>query len=495
MRRKFAIYIIYCVAAMIGLLILQAFWISKYYRITYNDFRQQATSSFESAVRKEFAQRSDSIEIVIAQKLADTSSFILSMKPDTVLNKLTYTITSRTDSGDHFSATLNKFPAEALMGDQGMLRHQLASIIAHNLRNDDLENHVIYYRTQELGRFILKATTAQQFDTMRLRPVLDNILREQNIHVPYVFLTASKAADILPVHAELRRKFPVTTRSLPTYRSSPGQQYICASFEDPKLYILSAMWLILLSSGILVCAIGCCLYILLKRLHQEKKLLLIKNDFISNITHEFKTPISTALLAVEALADPAILDNKPKVTRYVQHAKKELQQISSLTNKILHISLYENSNSLLKKERIKVADQIREIIDIKALTGKKVSFQLSSDTDVIYLTADKAQFAHALSNVIDNSVKYGGGEVCIRINCAIENRYFVTSIRDNGPGIAAGDIPFVFDKFFRSNKGNQSTVEGFGLGLYYVKQIMELHGGWCKIEINQGTTIKLGWPL
>ena len=480
---------------MAGLLSLQAFWINKYYHVMKNGFQREANFAFEAAIRAEFSKRSDSIEQLISKKLADTSSFVLSSRMDKALNKLTYTITSRKKPGDSFSATLNNLPPGLSEADPVEVRAELTRMIANNLRNDDLENHVIYYRTQELGGFMLKTTNEIQFDTARLRPVLDSILQEREIAVPYVFFTTGASKYVVDIYTGTENKFPVTTRYLPTYRTSPGQQYVRVAFEDPHRYILSGMWVILLTSGLLVCAIGLCMFLLLKRLYQEKKLSKIKNDFIGNITHEFQTPIAAALIAVEALNNPAVMDDRPKAMRYVNHAKNELHRISNLTGKILNISLYENRKDVVKKERFNVAHVINELIGVKLLTGIKVEIEWLNDSGVNELTADKSQFTHALSNVIDNSIKYGGDMVEIRIKGSLDNGFLVISVQDNGPGIATDDIPFIFDKFYRSATNGRQDAEGFGLGLFYVKQIMELHRGWCRVESRQGTIIKLGWPV
>ncbi len=333
---------------------------------------------------------------------------------------------------------------------------------------------------------MLELTNKIQFDTTNLRPFVN-----------YKFYTKEKdsTTNKSTFDKGLLHKYPVITRALPTYNNGKGQNYVRVMFKDPYPYVLSNMWLILVSSIFLVVLIAFCLSYLLKSLKDAKKLSHVKNDFISNITHEFKTPIATAMLAVEALHDETTRKDEEKTNRYLKHAKNELMRISSLTDKILKISVYDKNDYTLKKENIELDAVIQEIIAIYTLQKPDCNITFENTTAVTSILADLEQFQHAVSNILENAIKYGNDPIKIHISCSIEASYFVLTVKDNGPGIAAAEIPFVFEKFYRGKQSTSSAVKGYGLGLNYVKQIMQQHKGWHKLKSNTGgTEIKLAWP-
>ncbi|MFD0939525.1 sensor histidine kinase [Pedobacter boryungensis] len=500
MRQKHQLLPALCFTAMLILLGLQVYWISKYYNITKQNFEKEVNLVFEDAFKKEFSLRADSIQNILKRKLLDTALFTITSRLDKKDKRVIYTVGETKNPKDKFSSSFSLHDVNTMIKEEN--KKQMTTLIAQRfselLRNEDLNNHIIYYRTQELGKYMLDLTNKMEFDTANLRPILNKYLANKSIFVKYNFYAKRKdsTTNSSTFKQSLLKKYPIITHSLPTYNHNPGQNYIRVLFKDPFPYILSNMWLILFSSIFLVLLIAFCLYYLLKSLRKEKKLSAIKNDFISNITHEFKTPLATSMLAIEALNQQAVRDDEEKATRYLKHAKNELNRISELTDKILKISLYDTGIDEIKKEKIQIEIIINEIIDIYSLTAKKVKITLNNNTGIVEILADKSQFQHAIANVIDNAIKYGRDEIEIDITLLLESDYFVTVIKDNGPGIDKSDMPFVFEKFYRAKQHHVQSVKGYGLGLNYVKQIMEQHKGWYSLQSNQhGTELKLGWPL
>ena len=491
---------ILCLVAMTILLGLQGYWISKYYVITKKNFATEVNLAFEDAIKKEFSNRADSIESILTARLLDTNFFFLTSKFSAKQNSMIYTVRSNKNDADQFTSGFSLSNLNVQIGKHSdeFIKKKIATSFANLLRNEDLDNHMVYYRTQDLGKFMFEITGKIQFDTANLRPVLNKYLADRSIFVDYTFYTKEKdsTTNKSNFNGTLLKKYPVITRALPTYRRGAGQNYVRVMFKDPYSYVLSNMWFILVSSIFLVVFIAFCLTYLLRSLNNEKKLALIKNDFISNITHEFKTPIATAMLAIDALNDENVRKNEEKTGRYLKHAKNELTRISSLTDKILKLSVYDKHNYALKKEVIQVNNVIEELIDTHALQKPDCKFIFENDTSITAITVDKEQFQHALSNILENAIKYGNEPIEIYISCSLEDTSFVTSVKDNGPGIAAEEIPLLFEKFYRAKQSSATTIKGYGLGLNYVKQIMEQHHGWYKIESStNGTELKLGWPI
>lgn len=500
MLQKHQLLPILCLTAMLVFLGLQGYWISKYYSITKQEFEKEVNLVFEDAFKKEFSLRADSIQQILKRKLLDSNFFTITSKLDKKENKIIYTVAETKNPKDKFSSSFSLHDINIMINKENkkIVTNLIAERFSELLRNEDLNNHIVYYRTQELGKYMLVLTNKLTFDTANLRPILTKYLVEKSITVPFEFYATKKdsTTNKSTFKPSLLQRFPVITKSLPTYSNKPGQNYIRVMFKDPYRYILNNMWLILVSAVFLVLLITFCLVYLLHILRKEKRLSLIKNDFIGNITHEFKTPIATAMVAIEALNDYKLRQDEDKTIRYLGHAKNELKRISDLTDKILKISLYDSGDFELKKEQIPIDEMIKEIIEVNMLSNHNATISFNNTTGISTIVADKTQFLHALNNIIDNAIKYSDQPVNIDISCQLAHDKLVTLVKDNGPGIAKAELPFVFEKFYRAKHHQQQTVKGYGLGLNYVKQIMEQHQGWYSIFSDEnGTEVKLGWPL
>ncbi len=498
MRRNVKWLTFICIFTILGLFALQGYWIRNYYRLSSSLFTREVNLAFEDALKREFSVRADTIQTLLEEKLLDTQSFSIRSKIHPDYKRMTYTIESKSQANDRFQSTFSLNNYEEPTSSEHARRF-VAARLAQLLRNEDIDNHVIYYRTQTLGKFMAEVTEKLQFDTLRLRPILRKQLNDRGISMDFSFLArASDSTFHLSTFPDtLLHRYPIITRSLPTYSQLPNQQYIRVLFKNPFTYLLSNMWLLLSCAVFLSLLMGWCLYFLLSSLYREKKLVRIKNDFISNITHEFKTPLATAGLAIEALQDLENLKKLPdseKVFRYLGHARQELEQLGSLTEKILKLSLYESEDQVLKKEKFNVGPVMKEVIAHYFINEESnVRIDLEEEGLPENLLADEEQFRHALSNVLENAVKYGTNPIEIHVSTFMEaNKWWVIDIRDNGPGIPEEALPLIFDKFFRvKNQG----IKGYGLGLHYVQQILHLHRGWCKVtNLSSGLSVQLAWP-
>jgi two-component system phosphate regulon sensor histidine kinase PhoR len=236
---------------------------------------------------------------------------------------------------------------------------------------------------------------------------------------------------------------------------------------------------------------------LLRTLYLEKRLAAIKNDFISNITHEFKTPIATVSAAIEALTSFDVLDDREKTQRYLNHSKNELSRLADLVDRILNISLYENQQFDIRPEQLDADEIIRTILKESSLVStKSVKFNYINNAGVATICADKLYFQHTIINVIDNAIKYSNEHADIQVRCTLRSGHFVIAVKDKGAGISSAHLPYIFEKFYRV-PSRKHHIKGHGLGLSYVKSIVEKHHGWCKMEseFGKGSTLYLAWPL
>ncbi|MFC3561513.1 sensor histidine kinase [Pedobacter jamesrossensis] len=503
MHKKASLLVIVCFVATTGLLALQAYWIVKYYNVTKVNFEKEVNLAFEDGIKKELSLRCDTIQKIVEHKILDTNAFVISAKFDKADKKYVYTISAKGNAKDKFSSSFSFANySKALPKDKRdtSVRKHVAGMLALLMREEDLESHTIYYRTQKLGIFMDEQAKKYQFDTTRLRPAFNLYLKERNINVPYSFMVKKDDStnNKSIINTKLSNTYPIITKAFSTYRYTDNQHYVRAMFKSPNSYILSKISLILLASLAMILIISGCMIFILKSLFREKRLSAIKNDFISNITHEFKTPIATVSVAIEALNDTTILADKEKTIRYLDHAKNEIERLNLLVDKVLNLAIYDGGRSEIIKEEVNIAESINDLIKLHQLSNaKEVTITFINQSNEIYIQADKIQFQHALNNVLDNAIKYSPNEASILITVDKVGNYLVLKLKDSGIGISEKEILMVFDKFYRVSTGNNHLVKGHGLGLNYVKQIMIRHAGWYKIEseLGQGTTLILAWPI
>lgn len=498
--------VLVCTVAIAIVLLLQFYWISNYYQVNQATFEKEVNMAFEDAVKKEFSLRCDTIQHLIALHLMDTTEFKISGEYSEKQGIYMYYLSTTSNDIQHpnykiLSTSISDihFHKPLLPGDT-IFKMKIAERFAFAMRSEDLEHHIVYYRTQGLGNYIDQSIVKYDFDTTRLRPVLNHYLRERNIHVPFKFYIRETDSTFnrSRFSPQLLAKFPFITKSYPTFKQKSKQQYVRAMFTNPVFYVLERMGLMFAGSLLLIVVVALSLFWIVRLLFAEKRLSAIKNDFISNITHELKTPIAGASAAVEALIDFDVLHDKEKTSRYLHHAKNELERLSALVDKVLNISIYEGQQFTIEPISFDVETTVKMILtNFAAIPDKTVHWSFINHTEIQLLHADQLYFQHAISNIIDNAIKYAEDQVNIEVNCTVKNNFFVIAVKDNGIGISTHDLPLVFEKFYRVTGDNQHHIKGHGLGLNYVKSIIERHSGWCSIEseFGKGSVFSLGWPI
>jgi signal transduction histidine kinase len=237
---------------------------------------------------------------------------------------------------------------------------------------------------------------------------------------------------------------------------------------------------------------------LIRIIKQQKQLADIKDDFIDNLTHEFKTPIATISAAIEGLQRFNALDDKGKTNRYLEISKNELTRLNDMVTKLLNISVYDKNNLTLTLHDLDIVVMVDEIVSMEKFRAvKPVQFTVNIDDSVKQIQADPLHFKNALINLVDNAVKYSKDAVSISITGTGDKGFARFSIKDNGIGIPSTEIKNVFDKFYRVPTGDVHNVKGSGLGLSYVRSVIEAHGGAITVnsEINVQTEFIISIPL
>ncbi len=240
-------------------------------------------------------------------------------------------------------------------------------------------------------------------------------------------------------------------------------------------------------------------FVTLNALLTQKKMSEIKNDFINNMTHEFKTPLATISLAVDAMKNEKVLQDRNKMNYFSAIIKEENKRMNKQVETILQASLMERQEIQLNKRNIHVHEIIHSVLDNfnLQLEDKKgeVTVQLNADQDLI--AADEVHFSNLISNLIDNAVKYSKEGLLIKISTSNIGKNIIIRIEDNGIGMNKETQKRIFEKFYRAHTGNLHNVKGFGLGLSYVKTMIDAHGGKIKVDsiLGKGTSFIIEMPL
>jgi len=310
----------------------------------------------------------------------------------------------------------------------------------------------------------------------------------------------------LPVQYILEQKKD-TIRTTPKEADVAGAYIDIASGEKYEVKLKHYHWLlfkkmapeILLVSLLFVC-LGLAFYSMAKNIEREKQLMEAKSDFIQNMTHELKTPLSTVTVALEALQEFDGINDSKKREEYLEISKTELGRLSLLVDRVLSVSGMDKNLPPAHKEQIDLMALINQIVNsLKLQTEKQnIQIQIYSMDQPVYLLADRQWVAGVIYNLLDNAIKYSqNNHPKIEVLLAQKDNQIELKISDNGPGIAPDHQTRIFEKFYRIPSGNVHTVKGHGLGLSYVMRVVKEMGGkiWVDSETGKGSVFNIILPV
>jgi len=260
----------------------------------------------------------------------------------------------------------------------------------------------------------------------------------------------------------------------------------------------SLRWIII-GAAIFMLVIIAAFFVTLRTLLNQKKLSEIKSDFINNMTHEFKTPLATISLAVDAVRNEKVRADKTKMDYFTGIIKEENKRMNRHVETILRAALQERQELQLNPTSIHLNEILQKVLENYELQLKEkqaeVVLQLNAKDDMIH--ADELHIINLFSNLIDNAIKYSKEEhVQIKISTSNTNKEVVTIIQDNGIGMGRETVKRIFEKFYRAHTGNVHDVKGFGLGMSYVKMVIDAHHGKIKVDssLGKGSTFTVEIP-
>ncbi|XMO86672.1 HAMP domain-containing sensor histidine kinase [Algibacter sp. AS12] len=271
------------------------------------------------------------------------------------------------------------------------------------------------------------------------------------------------------------------------------------NFPDDRKFILSGViGMILLSitfTSIIILAYSSALFQLVK----QRKISEIKTDFINNMTHEFKTPIATINLAIDSIKNPKIIDDKEKVLRYLGMIKEENKRMHAQVENVLRISKLEKNELNISKDRVDLHDLVEDALTHVELIVEDRQGYIKTflDAETSSVLANETHFTNVIVNILDNAIKYSPEAPKIEVYTENAGTNILLKIKDYGSGMSKAAAKRVFEKFYREHTGNIHNVKGHGLGLAYVKRIVEDHQGHVSVESekDKGSTFIIKLPL
>ena len=264
------------------------------------------------------------------------------------------------------------------------------------------------------------------------------------------------------------------------------------TIEPTTGWVLREMMGILIASALIILLLGIAFYFLIKTILKQRTLDEMKSDFTNNITHELKTPIAVAYAANDALLNFDQQADETKRRHYLTLCRQQLERLSGMVEQILSMSMERRRQFKLNLESVCLAELLQPVIEQQQLKADKpVSITTRIEPENLTVEADRAHLSNMLNNLIDNAIKYSQDEAVIVIQATPSS----ISVSDHGMGIAADKLPHIYDKFYRVPTGDVHDVKGYGLGLFYVKTMVDKHGWSIDVESTKGKgttfTIKL----
>ncbi|MEB2783279.1 sensor histidine kinase [Algoriphagus persicinus] len=376
-----------------------------------------------------------------------------------------------------------------------------------NISEDALEK---VYRTNIKIDFINKAleeiTAGQQaildrLDTAKVRRLLKGYLLERNISEDFELGLIRDDGLLLPI-GPVKQQFVLSQKGIQA-RLFPSdifgkENYLTVYFPEKNTHVIREVWLPISSSIIFMAVIISCFIYAIKVIIRQKALSDTKNDFINNMTHEFKTPLATVSLAVEALQDPELSSQDKFRSRYLGIIKDENKRLVSQVENVLQAAALDKKDFKLKIELLNLAEILETTVDHFGLQVEKKGGQITfiNELNEPMVEGDLFHLTHIFNNLLDNANKYSPENPKISIVAKDDSEQVFITIKDEGIGMNKDAQRKIFDKFYRVPTGNVHDVKGFGLGLSYVKTMLEAHKGGIQVssELGKGSSFTINLP-
>jgi two-component system phosphate regulon sensor histidine kinase PhoR len=336
--------------------------------------------------------------------------------------------------------------------------------------------------------FVTKEWRNLEFEFAIISPTAELEMMSSGFESSYLD-TVNNKPFIIPI-------LPNTENSLDEVASYEQLIVIIPNYEDQVW--ASLRWIIIVAAIFMMIIIAA-FYVTVRSLLNQKKLSEIKSDFINNMTHEFKTPLATISLAVDAIRNEKVRNNPEKMNYFSGIIKEENIRMNKHVETILQAALMEKQELELRKEETHLHEMLDQVLENYQLQLQNknghVTKLYNAKNDLA--AVDPVHFGNLLSNLVDNAIKYSKETIELKISTHSTNKQLIIRIEDNGIGMSKETVKRVFEKFYRAHTGNLHNVKGFGLGMSYVKTVIDAHKGKIRVEstVGKGSIFTIEIPL
>jgi two-component system, OmpR family, phosphate regulon sensor histidine kinase PhoR len=357
-----------------------------------------------------------------------------------------------------------------------------------------------------------KSSVMQRFSKEDINQIIRNAFNKNNLEkYPFEFAVVENTLSgrqllsgnfynlYLDTINNLNHVYPLQPPSGSTYENLVNEELLNIIVPNQKRIIWKEMFWFVMGAIIFTLIITTAFFITIRTLLKQKKLSEIKSDFINNMTHEFKTPLATISLAVDALKNEKVKASEEKTSYFTNIIKEENKRMNKQVETILQAALLDKQEVQLNLKKLPAHDLITGALNNITLQVEekqgKLEVNFNAEKDMIL--ADDVHFTNLINNLLDNAVKYSKENLAIKLTTENSGNQLKIKIEDNGIGMNKETVNRIFEKFYRAHTGNVHNVKGFGLGLSYVKTMVQAHHGTIKADsiLGKGSTFVIMVPL
>ncbi|MGF1559762.1 MAG: sensor histidine kinase [Flavobacteriaceae bacterium] len=524
-KRLFVVLVILMSLSLIGIIFVQGFWFKQSVEDKEEQFSNivaevlnKVTDKIEARERKDYSDRYLSQIDSIGKFEGSNLTIFGFVDRDVSSNEIRLYEHGILEEKYNISSTF--FDSNSNIGDSTIIKNftsQRTSVVLNEDFGLDGNEYRLTarQRLQKLGGLssIEKAQFEDVFSEAAKKVPLHKRVSKQEIELRLNQELQNRAIDIeyeygiysngLPTRIKSRKfKFDkASVFEVPIFKDSDGNSdfSLMISFPKKKNFLIQSILVVGLLSILFTLVIVASYSGAIYQLIRQKQISEIKSDFINNMTHEFKTPIATINLAVEAIRNPKIIEDRTKVLRYLEMIKDENKRMHAQVENVLRISQLEKNQLDISKDRVDVHDIIHDAIAhvelIVADRGGYIETHLNAERSEVL--ASEMHFTNVIVNILDNAVKYSPEAPRIDIYTELAKNNIVVRVQDQGAGMSKTVVKKIFEQFYREHTGNIHNVKGHGLGLAYVKKIIDDHQGevYAESEKGKGSTFFIKLPL
>ncbi|WBX78012.1 HAMP domain-containing sensor histidine kinase [Tenacibaculum ovolyticum] len=460
----------------LGIILFQLNWLSNSYTITEKNFEKLAFQSINTA-KKTLEDYRLRYSIVIDNNIKAAYTYEAN---DSLYNFKFYSVSKfgfTPDYDDKFYRTLES------LQDEFLQRRKRTSSFSEQVS-------IIYTQADTIKR--------NSYKEVNIDSVFLNSMANNNINLKYTFGFKDKATKKWNCIGGEKLKDTTLLDNSSYMIDTMDQEDIHLVFYDKKVYLYKSLLVNILLSVLLVVIILFSFWYALRIILKQKQLSQIKTDFINNMTHEFKTPLASIGTAAVTIEEPEIIRNESMVRQFTKVIKEENERMNKQVEMILKLAQNDHLISKLNKEDIDINNIVRSVVSQHntRLDKNKGTITYEVKAQQTRIKIDEMHIYQTINNLVDNAIKYSYNAVDVKIISENKNEYLVIHVIDKGIGIKKEDEKRIFEKFYRVSTKDLHNIKGFGLGLSYVKQIVEAHNGYIKLlSSKKGSTFSLFLPL